>query len=315
MGLGNADLPILHRQLGELRLAVGQFAGSRAPVDEAAGVAGIVENEQDLAVIGHRPPHLAMHSVGPGGQRHGVLAEPFQSLHRGPRTAERSEHEGDCLHDRAVGVEHDLVAVVVGQAEGKAHLEFAAPRLAALTAEQARADALHLVFRERALEPQEKPVVAVVGIVEAVFVEDQRVAEGGDLEEPLPVRCVAAQPRHLEAEDDAHLADGEAVHEVAEAVAVAAVFAGCALVVINGADALMGPAQRDCALAQPVLTACALGVVDDLLLRRLADVQAGLSPAVMFGDLEGSREVRHDSLPRHGIHAREGRGAWRRPRA
>ena len=192
MGLGNADLPILHRQLGVLRLAVGQLAGSRAPVDEAARVAGIVENEQDLAVIGHRPHHLAMHSVGPRGQGHGVLAEPFQGLHRGPRAAERGEHQGDGLDDRAVGIEHGLVAVVIGQAEGQAHLQRPAPGLAALAADQARADALHLVFRECALEPQEKPVVVVVGIVEAVLVEDQRVAEGGDLEEPLPVRCIAA---------------------------------------------------------------------------------------------------------------------------
>ena len=77
----------------------------------------------------------------------------------------------------------------------------------------------------------------------------------------MPVGVAAAQTRDLQAQHEADFAGGDTGHEIAEAAAVGAVRAGFALIVVDGADALIGPAERDRTLAQTVLAAGALGML------------------------------------------------------
>ena len=53
---------------------------------------------------------------------------------------------------------------------------------------------MKLRLTHRALESQEQAIVEVARIVDAVLVEDQRLGEGTDLQEPVPVRRIASQP-------------------------------------------------------------------------------------------------------------------------
>ena len=309
MGIRYADLPRLHGNAGIAHRAVGALAGAGASVGEAAGVAGIADHALDIAVIGHRPVHLSFHVVRPRRQGNGILAEPLQCLHRRAEAAERGEHQLDGLRDGAVRIQGDLARVGVDQADGQAQLEFAALRLAALPADQPGADALKLILRQCPLQPEQELVVAVVGIVHAGLVQDEGVGDGGDLQQLVPVGVVAAQTRDFQAQHEADFPGGDTRHEIAEAATVGAVRAGLALVVVNGADALIGPAERDRALTQTVLATRALGVLQHLVHGGLADIQTRLAPAVIVGDLVG-HGLKHGGILRlhvRAVHGSSGR--------
>ena len=126
----------------------------------------------------------------------------------------------------------------------------------------------------------------------------------------MPVGVVAAQTRDLKTQHESDFAGGETGHEVAEAAAVGAVRAGFALVVVDGADALIGPAQRDRALTQTVLAPRALGILPHLVHGGLADVQTGFAPAVIVGDLVG-HGLKHGGVLR--LHAQAVHGSSGRP--
>ena len=119
MSFRDANLPVFDRQITELGLAIGQFPGLRASINKTAGIARIADDGQDVAMKRHGPYHFAFYRVRPGRQAHGVLAIPFQSLHRRAGSAKRSEHLGDGFDNGAVGIKRDLVAVVINQPEGQ----------------------------------------------------------------------------------------------------------------------------------------------------------------------------------------------------
>ena len=52
---------------------------------------------------------------------------------------------------------------------------------------------------ELAFHPEQHAVVEVAGVIEAVFVADQRAAQGADLQQPVPVGVVAGQPGAFQA--------------------------------------------------------------------------------------------------------------------
>jgi hypothetical protein len=107
-----------------------------------------------------------------------------------------------------------------------------------------------------ALETEQQTVVEVGRIVDAVLVEDEGVGEGADLEQPVPVGGVAGEARDLEAEDDAGVAEPDLGDERLEGLAIGAGGPGESEVAVDDDDALVGPAERDGALAKGVLAGC-----------------------------------------------------------
>jgi len=71
-----------------------------------------------------------------------------------------------------------------------------------------------------ALEPEQEAVVEVGGVVDPVLVQDQRLEQGADLEQVVPVRVVAREPRDFESEHDAGAPHADLGGELAEALAV-----------------------------------------------------------------------------------------------
>ena len=299
MGVLNADVPVLHRHDAQSSGPVRPPLDVRPAIDEGAGVAGIAQNPGDLRHARKSPAQLAVGRPAPRTRRQlDVLAvHPFHHRHRRPHSAEAVEHETDGVEDGPVGVEHHLVPVVVRQADRQPHLERTARGGAALSAEQPRLDSLKLELRHRPLHAEQEPVIAVVGIVDAGLVEDQGIADAGDPQHLVPVGVVPRQARDLQAENDAHLAGGDAPHQAAEAAAVFAVGSRLALVLVDHPDAFHRPAERRRPLAQPVLAPRALGVSHDLAKRGLTHVEAGLALQMMRRDLACLR-LRHDDSPR-----------------
>ena len=72
---------------------------------------------------------------------------------------------------------------------------------------------MQLGFAHRALEAQQEPIVEVGRIVYAVLVENQRVGEGADLQQPMPVGIVPREAGDLEPHDDACATHADIGHQ------------------------------------------------------------------------------------------------------
>jgi hypothetical protein len=97
-----------------------------------------------------------------------------------------------------IGVDHDSVGRVVGQANGQRHLELTATRFVQEPTTQSRPQHVQLCFAHRSLEPEQEPVIEVAGIVDAILIHDQRIAQRADLQESVPVAVVAGESRDLQ---------------------------------------------------------------------------------------------------------------------
>ena len=79
------------------------------------------------------------------------------------------------------------------EANRQATPEFAARRLVANAAIEARAQNVQLRFAHGALQPQQQPVIEHRRVIEAVAIADQRVGEAGEIDEAIPFGIVAGQ--------------------------------------------------------------------------------------------------------------------------
>jgi hypothetical protein len=160
-------------------LPAGQDPVAAPAVGERAGVARVVQDPQH-GVVGQRLP-VGLAFAGPGpvppGERQPVGPE---CLHHGGRRPGGLEHGEQPLHGaahRGVGVGDDVPGGVVDEPDGQRHDQFAAAGLGQLPAAQPGPDEMELGFTDLPFHPQDQSVVEVAGIVEAVFVADERAGQ------------------------------------------------------------------------------------------------------------------------------------------
>ena len=110
------------------RAAVGAATLAAAPIDERAGVAGVVQHLQDPVMAKRQPRQGAFVGAGldPGGE-----GEPFggKRFDRGPGRAgalEGGEQVGDGVAHALVGVEHDPPGAVIDEADRQGQPQLAA---------------------------------------------------------------------------------------------------------------------------------------------------------------------------------------------
>src|SRR5262249_50319768 len=90
--------------------------------------------------------------------------------------------------DLEVGVEHHLIGGVVRKTDGQFHLQLAAACLGVYSANQARPQDVKLRFAHGTFESEQQTVVEVARVVQTILVENERVGQRADLEQPVPVR-------------------------------------------------------------------------------------------------------------------------------
>jgi hypothetical protein len=119
--------------------------------------------------------------VAAGEQQPGVV----EGLHYGVRGSGGGEGGEQVCHgllDGGVGVEAGVAGGVVGQPDGQRGDQLAAAGLGQDPAAHAGAQEMQFSLAELAFHAEQHPVVEVAGVIEAVFVADQRAAQGADLQ-------------------------------------------------------------------------------------------------------------------------------------
>ena len=124
------------------------------------------------------------------------------------------------LLDALVGVEHDLAGRVGDEPDRQRQRQLTTAGLGEDAAAQPCAEEVQLRLRHLPLQPEQEAVVELAGVVEAVLVQDQRLAERADLEQPMPISVVASQARDLEPEHDPRPADPDLGDQPLEALPV-----------------------------------------------------------------------------------------------
>src|SRR6266702_1454228 len=293
---GDEDLPLVAGQfaaplaqyaiLAEVTLVAG------AAVHVGAGV-GRVRQRVVHRVVGRlRPRDLAWPAV----QVDRLLQRPAQALlaqpqpggpHR-PADRELLEHRGDDAGDGLVGVQADLTAGLAPDQPGRqAAAQLAAGGLVLDPALQPGPQHVQLSFGHQAFHAQNQPVVEQTGMIEAVGVGYQRVADPGQVQQPVPGGVVAGQPGDLQCQDDPDLAERDLGDHALERVPLPGDRPGDAQVAVDDADLVRRPAQLAGPGCQVILPCGRLGVPLHLGKGGVADVYDGRSRAVRIGDLAG----------------------------
>ena len=117
-------------------------------------------------------------------------------------------------------------------------------------------------------------------IIDTVLIENKRVGQSADFQQPVPVRGVPRQPGNFQPEHDAGLAQAYLRNELLKALSIDSRCAGLSEIAVDDDNALHGPAQGNGMLAQSVLPLGAFGILEHLAKGRLADIKIGVPPQV-----------------------------------
>ena len=317
MGVAQAHRPVLDRDpdrrgVGRAGTAPGGIPPAPSP-DIGPGVRWMPQDLQHPEAVGRHPDHLVRCRPAhrPHRQHHAMA---LQVAHHGPgvlQFPEPGEHQAQPRLHLLVRVEDDGAVAVVGETGRQREAELSPRRFLPLALMQARPDLVQLRLAHEAREAQQKAVVVTAGVVQALAVGEDHPEERAQLQQLVPVAVVAGQPRCVQAEHQARLAQPDLRHQPLEALPLQAGRAGLAEVVVDHRDPFARPAEPGSPLDQAVLQFGALLVLADLPGRGLADVDIGELGAMRGGDPLGGliRDGQHDAPPRAACAPARGRRA------
>src|SRR5665213_2007021 len=145
---------------------------------------------------------------------------------------------------------------------------------------------------DRALHAQQQSVVRESGVIHGFGIDQQRTDDAAKLQQGVPVPAIARQPRHLDAEDGAHLPIAKRAQQAFKARAVRSRSRNPEIV-IDYIDVL--PSQRACTIDKSILTPLAFKIVLHLTWRGLADVHTSPPAQMISGDVVHRRPPRGSS--------------------
>jgi hypothetical protein len=196
--------------------------------------------------------------------------------------------------DLLIGAQDDAPVLVAIEPNRQGEAQLAALSLAAQPAVQPRADEVQLGLGHRALQPQQQPVVEIDRRIDAVGVGDQGGGQRAQVQQLMPVRRGARQPRDLQRQHHADVAQPDLGHQLLEPNPPRRRGARTTGVPIDDHHALLRPAELDGAIAQRILARRRLRVALDLPKRGLAHIHHRAPATMRLGDL---RAITHRARP------------------
>jgi hypothetical protein len=220
---GDEDLPLVHRQPGgagvDAAVGVDPAAGGVPAEHVGAGVAGVVQDADHPGVVELAPAQLPGPGAAVGAQREPASGERRDHPVGGSGRGERGEHVGHRGRDLLIGVDDGGAVLVVQVADRKRAAELTAGGGGAFRALQPAGEQVQLGLAHGAFQSEQQPVVEVGQVIDAVTVDQQRVGEAGQFQQPGQIGRGTGQPGDLQPEDGADLAQADPRHQSTEPVA------------------------------------------------------------------------------------------------
>ena len=167
---------------------------------ERAGIDRVGQQLVDRAIARADPSHPSL-TDRPAREQLPVGDQLADDLPGGAGAAPDLEHALDRVPDLLVSAQDDPVVLVALEPGRQMHHELAARGLVPQPASQPRADQVQLRLGHRALQPEQQPVVEITRRVDPVRVGDQRPGQRAQIDQLMPVRRGAREPRDLQRED------------------------------------------------------------------------------------------------------------------
>jgi hypothetical protein len=278
MVVAQQDVPLLSRLVEPADLTGPSVDNARSLGPSAKRIGpGIERVMQDLhdAVVGRRlPDQLVDVDVA---QNDGHLeigrSQPQEHLPRAAQLTELGKDEPHHFDYMFVRIGLDLAGFVPAKPRRQHEAIFPAARLGVAGGNTALSQQTQLVFRHRALQPEQQAIVDESRIIGSVRVDHQRAGERAQVNQVMPVAPVARQTRGLDAVNRAHIARTDHSHEPLKPGPMAAPRPGAPKVVVNHGYRNEAGFLR-CS-REIILAALAFQVAHDLRHGRLADVDDG----------------------------------------
>src|ERR1022692_2040015 len=130
-------------------------------------------------------------------------AELLDDRYGRAQAPEGFKQQPDALLHLLVRIENHLRADVVKKADGKRDRQCTAPGLVQQSTLHARLQHVQLSLAHGALQSQQQAVVELCRIVDTVLVENERIGEGAQLQQTVPIGGVASESRYLQPQHQA----------------------------------------------------------------------------------------------------------------
>ena len=280
MGIRDAGEPVIALTLPEHLSPIGGSPVRPPAIDVGACITWIVQSP-DRGRYGQRLENRLLLITVAGWKTKSLAPERLDRLAGGPNPRERLEKVGDRLPDMRVGIERHVAGLIVCKSGWQRTAILAAAHLVQDPSPQPGFDDMKFGLAHCSLEAKQKPVVEAGWIVDAVFIEDQRIGESADLQQAMPVGIVPRQAGHFQPHDDADASHAGIAHQALKSLAPRGRGAGLALIAVDNDDLVVAPAKRDRPAAKSILALRAFDILEDLPHRGLPDIEISAPFEVM----------------------------------
>jgi hypothetical protein len=205
----------------------------------------------------------------------------------GPQLTELLEHQSDGGSGLLVWVKGDPSVRRPNISDRNEPEGLSAAGLVPLPLEQSGPQHMKFGLRHHPAEAEQHSVVCVGRIVHAVGVSQQHLEDTAQIEQMVPVLARSGEPAHFPAEHDSDVPERDLGEQSLEAESALDRLTAHPLVVVDYYDTGLGPPVLDSPAAELVLEVGRLAVADNLLGRRLADVDDGETVEMTGANLVG----------------------------
>src|SRR6516162_8534655 len=283
MGVRHQRQPVAACFAADLHLDAGPIVArhdGRLTISIGTAVDGVLDHSVDGGVVWTPPSRLAVLALH--RQIQVMLEKPKQRLSCAAELQDFVEDQADGLLHAAVRVL--LVAIArLDEADRRTDDEFAAAGLLVTGGERTLPQQVKLILVETSFEAEQKSIVAMTRRIDGFLIDQHGIDHAAHLDQLLPVPAVAGEPRDLARGNGANLTETDLRHHPLKTGALDAACSGTAKIIIDHLD--LGPAKCSQAIAHGVLQRAALPVVQNLMSRRLANVEDRFALQMMGADL------------------------------
>src|ERR1700694_2936750 len=193
-------------------------------------------------------------------------------LGRGPGVQKALEEQCDAFLHLTIWVLGDDTGRIADEASRKLQCQLAAFRFGQQARRQPPANGVQFELRDRTFQAKQEAAVRCPRIVDAVAIGDQTAAMTAYVEQWIPIRAVARQPRDLDLQEEAEFFQWDARDQIFEPLPMRRGCTAQTEIGIDHIDVGLMPPEFASTLAQCILQSQALLIVDHLLRRRLTNI-------------------------------------------
>lgn len=251
MSVQHHDGPLLLRDSACASLDPWFFAGPgvptgvRSPVDVGSGIQRAVPHIQDATMTQWDPFQLTRTHTAPmpGREAPLILGDVAHHGQRRWMLLKEGEHQTDGTRNRFLGIKDHRAHQVRDESARQAEAQFPLFGFRQLATLQALIQPLTFRFGHGPLKAQQEAVLVRTRIGGALLVTDQRVSEGTNLPQEIPITARTGQTRDFQAQDGSHMAQSHFGHQSLKAVAPNRRGAGLTLILVEDLNACLFPSS------------------------------------------------------------------------